>query len=232
MIARLLCTTGLLVLAGCPITTSTEPFGQACVVEASAELSCPLDYHCDGACLPILDYGSCDAPLYGGGLGATRNELLINGSDDVAAPNLELVGKVNGSVNVQADGIGDLRVGSLCALRRVQLVGGRVTIAESDLTSLDGLQSLTAIGAGLVIVDNPQLTSLAALSSVLSVGIFQDVTAIGDVNIVIANNANLSQAEADAFAAPFGSNVRVCGNGDGSVPCQQLGPLLSELIGR
>jgi hypothetical protein len=224
---------GLMALAaGCPIAAATEPFGQACSNDSAAALSCPLDYQCADVCVPVVDYGDCDAPLYGGGLGTTRNGLLINGADDLEAPNLELVGQVQGAVNIQADGVGTIRVGSLCGLRRLQLVGGRMTVAETDLVDLDGLQSLTAIGAGLVIVDNAQLTSLDGLRGLTQVGALADVVEVGDVNVVIANNPNLSQAAADAFAAQFQGNVRVCGNGDGSVPCDGLGPLLSELIGR
>jgi hypothetical protein len=224
----------LCVCMGCPIGGVGESFGRDCTINAAAPPSCPIDYVCQvDQCVPVSDDGACDVPNFGGGAPSTRNELLINGADDLELANLELVGQVNGSLNIQADGVGNvITLPTMCALRRVQHVGGRTTIAETSLNDLDGLQSLTAVGAGLVIADNDNLTSLAALSSLQSVGPLQGVeAAYANIRVVVVNNQNLAQTDAAALAERFGDDVLFCGNAGGPA-CNGLGPLLSELIGR
>jgi hypothetical protein len=48
-------------------------------------------------------------------------------------------------------------------------IEGSVSISGEDITSLDGLNSLTAIGGGLAILQNPVLNNLAGLDNIYSI---------------------------------------------------------------
>ena len=79
---------------------------------------------------------------------------------------------------------------------------------NATLTSID-MPVLTSVGAGLTIRENDALTSLEGLSSLTSVS----------VALWIQDNACLSQAEAEAFAAGVGESTEfVYGNG-ANYPC-------------
>jgi len=56
------------------------------------------------------------------------------------------------------------------AFRAYTSITGSLSIENSYLTSLEGLESLTKIGGGLIIHDNNSLTSLEGLNNIISVG--------------------------------------------------------------
>jgi hypothetical protein len=122
----------------------------------------------------------------------------------------------------------------VCALAGVQRVENTLVIADSNATTLDGLQTLTSAGAGIAIVNNAQLTSLAALSSLVAVGTHTS-SAIGaqDFQILIAANHALPASEVDALRArlPTSITVKSCGNegGGADTGCTALAPTLTDL---
>ena len=94
----------------------------------------------------------------------------------------------------------------LSLLKRVEEITSFMSISDTDgLTGLEGLESLTTIGGGLIIQDNDSLISLDALSSLSSVG--------GSLSII--NNDSLCQSFADVLISRVSAaNTYSYGNKD------------------
>lgn len=217
--------------------------GAPCVV---AEGSCDLEHVCRpdeagadvGVCIPVGSYGACDAdePVKHapGRRGEARvdDDITIDGPEDLAL--LEDLRAVTGLVRVFKQGAGDVVIGSLCAFRDLQQAGDGVGIGDSDITSLDGLQSLTSIGHGLVIFDNGELTNLDGLGNLvdLTPRPLRDFAAL---DLIIAGNGSLADEVVDAFVAGLeermGRELAVVACNNAGRPCEGTdAQLLSFLV--
>lgn len=182
-----------------------------------------------GLCAPVLSYGICDEadPVTHSpgreGTDEDREDVLVDEPADVEL--LDNVRSVTGLVRVFKQGGERVALDDLCGLKALQRTGGGMTVGNTDLTNLDGLQSLTSVGAGLVIVNNPGLTSLDALANMVDVGTrtIEVDNADTTFDVVIAANSDLPQEAVDAFVSGLEARsgktfaVVACGN-DGD-PC-------------
>lgn len=193
---------------GCPIGADLLPsMGAPC---RTPEALCDLEHVCrpndalpDGLCAPVMSYGKCDdvdgAPSHPPGrLGETKDagEVKIAAAADLEQ--LREVRLVTGSVEIFEEGPGDARVGSLCALRALQVVGDGFAIGDSDLVDLDGLQSLTSVQGGLAIFNNRELTSLSGLENLVEVT-GRQVETFANLQLIVAGNPALSEDEITAL---------------------------------
>jgi hypothetical protein len=204
-------------LAGCPLTGPRDDIGRACVVDGPP---CAPDHVCladdgaaEGRCAPILDYGGCDPATYPQQAGLVRAEGL-----DVDEPGefgfLRDVVRVEGDLFIDGPVVGaPLAVGTLCGLSGLQQVTGSLLIAQTDLVTLDGLQSLSFVGRGLGVAGNTRLEDLAGLANLVQVVALDDTR---DFEVVIAENRVLPrdalQAFKDALADRPSIRVHACGN--------------------
>jgi hypothetical protein len=200
------------VCAACEISID-DPlphFGAPCRVD---EGLCGVEYVCqpetpggvDGACVPVSSYGACDdidgAPRHPPGrLGEVKTASVIEITSAAQMDLIANVRKADGLVKVFEDGPGDADVGNLCKMRTLQRVGDGLGIGDSDITTLDGLQSLTSVDSGIAIFNNRQLTSVDALENVVQLGARQ-VSQFRRFQLVIANNPRLPQFDVDAVIA-------------------------------
>jgi hypothetical protein len=72
-------------------------------------------------------------------------------------------GAVTGAVDIRA-------AGALATMAGCTSVEGSLTVMDSSLTTLAGLESLTSVGGDLVILNNSALTNLDALHALTTVG--------------------------------------------------------------
>lgn len=214
-------------VGGCPAGVNRDGIGRPCVVEGPP---CPQDHVCeaadgtaDGLCAPIDDYGSCGSATYPLAPKTVRPESL-----DVDEPGelgfLRDVARVEGDLFLDGPfGRGTLQLGTLCDVSGLQQVTGSLLVAQTNLTTLDGLQSLSFVGAGVGIAGNPDLVDLDALGNLVRV-----VAPEGrSFEVVIANNGALDrealQRFLDVMAARPSIRVVACGNiraiGLGASPC-------------
>jgi hypothetical protein len=170
--------------------------------------------------VPVTSFGVCDdvagPPTHPAGqLGSTEDAAEVTIDDEADIDLLEGDRLVSGDVLVFQQGPGGADVGALCGLRDLQRVGGFAVI-DSDVLSLDGLQSLTSVGAGLVVTQNTELRSLAGLANLVDVGL-REVSGAGDLadfHVVIAGNQRVPDAEVEALRArlPADAQFVACGN--------------------
>ncbi len=207
-----------IVVAGCPVNELRDGIGATCSVDGPP---CARDHVCladdgvaDGLCAPIFDYGACTPPSYPQVLPQTfvPDDAVhdVDEADDLRK--VDDIARVEGSLFVDARAGNTLLVGDLCRLRGLQQVTGSLLIAQTDIESLDGLQGLASVGAGLGIAANRNLTDLKALENLVRVGFAPDRT----FSIVIADNVNLPEDAVaslrTALAARPSIVLHVCGN--------------------
>jgi hypothetical protein len=106
-----------------------------------------------------------------------------------------------------------LRLGDLCRVAGVQQVTGSLLVAQTDITSLDGLQGMGAVGAGVGIAANPNLTDLLGLINLMGV---TPPDAGQAFSVVIADNAALPaeaiRALREALSPRPDIQIFACGN--------------------
>jgi hypothetical protein len=208
----------LLGVGGCPLTGPRDGIGQPCVVDG--EVPCAPDHVCraadgalDGLCAPIVDYGrNCPPPTHSQRPGAIRSERL-EVDDPAALALLEDVVRVEGDLVLDGPFTGPLlAVDPLCGLSGLQQVTGTLLIAQTNLQTLDGLQSLSYVGGGIGIAGNPSLVDLSALANVIRVDVPDDAR----FSIVIAENRSLPREALrglkDALAERPSITIAACGN--------------------
>jgi hypothetical protein len=218
-------------------------FGAPCVV---AEGGCDIEHTCRpeapgaevGVCAPVASFGACDEAIRVSHPPGRRGQLKeatvieIDGPEDFAL--LEDVRAVTGQVRLFLPGAGDALVGDLCGLRTLQKTGDGLQVSDSDITSLDGLQSFTSATRGLAIFDNRELTDLDGLLNLVHVTP-REVSTFSRFDVLIAGNPSLGDAAVDAFVAALatrmgrGLDVIACNNGGRSCDAAQ-GQLVSFLI--
>jgi hypothetical protein len=190
----------LATLAGCPLTGTVDGIGATCTPAGDAP--CPLDHVCipdaddatTGLCAPVIDYGSCDAPTWPQRTTKTRDEGIdIDIVDEYAF--LTDVTRIVGDFGLVPETAGTTaQLGDLCPLAGLQQVTGSVLVKATDLATLDGLQSLSAVGNGVGIASNRNLVNLKGLYNLFSVDRPDD-----NFSIVLADNLALSNEEVVAL---------------------------------
>lgn len=229
----------LATLAGCPLTGPRDDIGRPCVVDGPP---CATDHVCladdgadEGRCAPIVDYGGCDPATYPQQAGLARAEGL-----DVDEPGelgfLRDVVRVEGDLFIDGPfAASPLAVGSLCGLSGLQQVTGSLLVAQTDLVTLDGLQSLSFVGRGLGVAGNARLEDLAGLANLVKVVALDDTR---DFEVVIAENRTLPRealrAFKDALADQPSIRVYACGNlaALGANDDPTCGPEINRLLRR
>ena len=204
-------------LTGCPIDALRDGIGAPCVIDGDA---CPTDHVChvdagatDGLCAPILDYGSsCDPPSYPQAIGKVRDETLdVDSVDDLSK--LRDVVRVEGDLFLDGAAGTVLRLEDVCSAAGVQQVTGSLVVAQTNLTTLDGLQGMGAVGAGVGIAANPNLVDLQGLINLMGV---RPPEAGPAFSIVIADNLTLPaeaiRALREALSDQRGIQIFACGN--------------------
>lgn len=226
-------------VAGCPISGPREGIGAVCV---PGDAVCPLDYYClpddveqtSGMCAPVLDYGSCDAPGWPIRVAEVRDETLeVDTVDDLDF--LLDVSRVEGDLIIAPSGAGQtLQLGALCDISGLQQVTGSLLVKNTDLTSLDGLQGLSSVGAGLGIAGNRLLTDIQGLTNLVSA----TARAGDDFNIVIADNATLPAAaivelrQAIQASGVTTARLYACGNARGGNDDPECTASVDDLLRR
>jgi hypothetical protein len=203
-------------LTGCPIDALRDGIGAPCVIDGDA---CPTDHVChvdvgetDGLCAPILDYGSCGPPSYPQAIGKVRAETLdIDAVDDFEK--LRDVVRVEGDLFLDGAAGTVLRLEDVCSAAGVQQVTGSLVVAQTNLTTLDGLQGMGAVGAGVGIAANPNLVDLQGLINLMGV---RPPEAGPAFSIVIADNLTLPaeaiRALREVLSDQRGIQIFACGN--------------------
>lgn len=144
-----------------------------------------VTYRCDEAVLVAIVDGRVTVP----------GDLDLPAQEDVDAQ--ACLGVVEGSLTISGT------AADLTPLAQLYRVGGTLDISASDTVTLDGLQTLGEVGAGIVIADNANLTAMAFLPY---------MSVFGDVEIR-NNDALPSLAGAEfigqcgncsAISSPFG----------------------------
>lgn len=237
---------GLCLLSGCPIGPA-DPlggFGAPCAV---SEGSCDLEHVChprepgapQGVCVPVQTFGACDAkdPVTHapGRQGDQKDVEVVSIESPEQTALLADVRAVTGRVQVFKQGQDDVKLGDLCSFRALQSVGEGLGIGDSDVTSLDGLQSITSAGGGLAIFDNPNLTNLDGLVHLAAITT-RDVGDNGRFDVLIAGNNALPPATVARFVSQLKERVGrdlvvvACNNG-GQLDCSATDrTLLTSLI--
>ena len=218
---------------GCPIGDPLPGIGANCEL---AKGSCDVEHVCipagpggaGGVCAPVLTFGLCDAktpvthPPGRAGKDKDSTEIEINGPEDLGL--LDDVRSVTGQVRVFKDGV---RVGldDVCGFRALQAVGDGLAIGDtSKIVALDGLQSMTSVQNGLAVVDNLKLTDLHGLDNL--VALTPRTFDSHAVDIVIATNPQLKDADVDAFLADLEARV---GRPLSTIACNNRGRLCSPV---
>lgn len=209
--AGAVCAAALLALAaaGCAIGADDllPAIGAPCQTSAalcSVEHVCrPGDSPPNGLCAPVGSYGACDEldgpPSHPPGrLGEIKDATEVKIASAADLEQLREVRMVTGSVEIFEVGPGNAEVGTLCALRDLQVVGNGLGIGDSDLIDLDGLQSLTSVTAGLAIFNNRELTSLQGLENLVEVT-GRALEGFQNVQLIIAGNPLLPEEEVTAL---------------------------------
>jgi hypothetical protein len=205
-------------LGGCPLTGVRDSIGLPCFVDG--ESPCGPDHICEaedgalgGVCAPIVDYGAtCDPPTYPQQPGAIRRESLdVGAQSDLGF--LDDVARIEGDLVIDGPfGAAPLAIGTLCGVAGLQQVTGSLFIAQTDLATLDGLQSLSFVGAGIGIAGNPALTDLMGLANLVR------AVPLGEArfSIVIAENRSLPREALrnlrEALADRPSISIAACGN--------------------
>lgn len=217
-------------------------FGARCVV---AEGSCDVEHVCRpeepgadvGTCVPVASYGACDAeePVrHRPGERAEAKvdvEITIDGPEDL--PLIENIRAVTGQVRVFKQGAGNAQIGSLCSFRDLQQAGDGLGIGDSDVTSLDGLQSFTSAQSGLAIFDNRRLEDLDGLANLVDITPRQ-LSDLASFDLVIAGNTALADDVVDAFVTALeervGRSLAVIACDNGGRACEGVQAQLVDLL--
>ncbi len=103
-------------------------------------------------------------------------------------------------------------VNNLQGLSNIEELGKNVFILDTQLTDLDGLQSLTKIGGSLYIEDNMNLASLVGFQNVSSIAenISSPVVGLG---ILIRNNPGLTSIQEFSGLIELRGGVLLSNNG-------------------
>jgi hypothetical protein len=212
----------LLAVGACPIGEFRDSIGTSCVVDEDV---CGTDYVCfinddaddNGLCAPVADYGACDEPTYPVGAGDVVSEddaVRVESSSDVET--------LNGAVRVEGNlliddprPVGTIDIGEdLCGLSGLQQVTGSLLISQTRLKTLDGLQGLSFVGAGIGVASNPELTDLMGLANLMRVRVPENSDS--GVTVVIADNDNLDNDAIAEFRAALEDRpsivIHACGN--------------------
>ena len=183
-----------------PEDDTLSGFGAPCSV---SEGLCSLDLVCvpkepgadTGVCAPLEDYGSCGkAEALPGRSGTVEGDVTIDEGAD--ATKMEGVRKVEGTLNVHSR-VRELDLGDTCAFQALQRVDDTFLFGNTDVASLDGLQSLTSVRNGIAIFGNGELESLDGLASLVDI----EPCTVGttSLQILIARNDKLPASAIDAF---------------------------------
>jgi len=224
-------------LGACGIDEVRDGIGAPCVPDGPP---CPRDHVCladDGAsaglCAPILTYGACLAPNYPQVAPETLAESI-----DVAEPgdltDLDGITRVEGDAFIDGQVGQTLAVADLCGLRGLQQVTGSLLIAQTDITTLDGLQGLSFVGAGIGVAANRNLVDLSGLVNLMRAGTAPD----RDFTIVIADNTTLPPEPIAALREALSGRpsivLKVCGNARalGQNDANICGPEVNALLRR
>lgn len=242
LVALLLASVSL--IAGCPISPNDAlpSLGDACVI---AEGHCGLEHVCrpsgagaaSGVCMPVTSYGApCDAlepvthpPGKKGEDDVDTVELTIDAPEDM--PLLDNVRSFVGQVRMQRQGL-PIQLGNLCGFRDVQRVGDGLGLGKSDVTDLNGLQSLTSVEGGLAIYSNPALASLAGLENLVDItsrtveGVAFDVVIVGNFTL---DDVVVEQFQA-ALEARVGRPLAVVACGNQGEPCGAQEQALAQAL--
>lgn len=237
---------GLFLLSGCPIGPA-DPlggFGAPCAVR---EGTCDLEHVCQpraagalqGVCIPVKTFGACDedepvthAP---GRQGEQEDVEILSIESAEQAALLDNVRAVTGRVQVFKQGQDNVKLGDLCSFRALQSVGDGLGIGDSDVTTLDGLQSFTSASGGVAIFDNTNLTNLDGLANLTAITT-REVGDNGRFDVLIAGNPALPPATVARFVSQLKERVGrdlvvvACNNG-GQLDCSATDrTLLTSLI--
>ena len=214
-------------IAGCAIADNRDGIGRSCTSDAA----CPLDHFClldgpvdagddagGGRCAPVLDYGGCDAPTWPVKGGPTlEGDQTVAGTADLVR--FDGATAVDGDLFIRREGLPRLvALGDLCGFAGLQRVGGTFVMRTTDATSLDGLQALSSVGGGIVIVDNADLVDVSALANLQ----FAPPPDDRDAAVLFARNVRLEPASVAALAAvlePMGIKIFECGNAGALTAC-------------
>ncbi len=196
-------------LGACPIGDD-DPLPSMGLPCSTREALCGVDMVCrpaalppDGACAPVMSYGSCDddagAPRHPPGrLGDIKDVDVLTVESAADLEQLREVRLVDGMLQIFEAGPGNADVGDLCPLRTLQLVTEGLGVGDSDLEDLDGLQSLTSVAGGVAVFNNRSLTSLRGLDNLVEVGP-RTVGSFASFHVIIAGNPLLPESEVSAF---------------------------------
>ena len=169
--------------------------------------------------------------------------VSIGGIGLQSTPQLSDVGALAGRTELpEGLSIGNAPlITDLSAFSALERVGG-VTISESALTSLDGLESLAVIEGGLVLTRNSALASIEALANVRAVeslivernGALPDLRGLENlrsvgINLRIRLNASLTNVDALAGVRRVEGSLLAVENNGALVRCGTgLGPVIAS----
>lgn len=221
--ARLVAVFSVTLSAACgiPQDDPLPGIGARCTV---GEGLCSLDLVCvpddpdsdSGVCAPVLDYGACPKPEHLPGRFGTVSDGDVLLDEAADASKLDGVRRVAGRLKVHTPG-SEIDLGTLCTFRALQRVDDGLVLGNTDVETLDGLNSLTSVKNGIAIFGNGDLTSLAGLVNLVDVEPCSVSTR--SVQIIIARNDALTKTTIDEFesalTARFGKEPQIirCENG-------------------
>lgn len=148
-----------------------------------------------------------------GGIHLEDNDLL----DDVSA--LAGIATCDGELLID----GNPSLASLSGLGFTK-VAGKLRIANTALTTLNGLENLERVGTDMKIADNANLTTLAALANLERIG----STSSASDALWITGNAALTELGLDAVASGWTDHLEV---GDNPLLCESLAEVLATDLG-
>jgi hypothetical protein len=226
-------------LASCAIADDDAVAGIGAPCEVSAGL-CPLDLVCmpdepgasAGVCAPLVDFGTCgETERLPGRFGTVESAIAIDEAADTTK--LKDVRLVEDRVTVH-NRVREVDLGDACAFRALQRVGDGFYFGNTDVTSLDGMQSLTSVKNAIAIFGNRELESLDGLASLVEIEPCTVDTR--SLQIVIANNDALPASAVTSFLeelkARFGKAPQAirCGNGPSSDEDPDCGALDAAVV--
>lgn len=209
-------------IASCAIADDDAVAGIGAPCQVNAGL-CPLDLVChpdepgatSGVCAPLVDFGTCGGTeRLPGRMGTVETAIAIDESADTSK--LLDVRLVEDRVTVY-NRVREVDLGDACTFRALQRVGDGFYFGNTDVTSLDGMQSLTSVKNAVAIFGNRELESLEGLASLVEI----EPCSVGtrSLQILIANNDALPASAVDAFLDSLETRLGKapqavrCGNG-------------------
>ena len=170
-------------------------------------------------------------------------DVMINSQADLeffqaVYPNCTVI---HGNLTIMGDSWYS-EIEDLSELENIESILGDLNINFNGLTSLEGLNNLTQIAGDLIIIDNPMLTSIEALSSLESINNHAiniqgntELTSLSGLeniapnsinNVVLESSQNLSTCNVlsiCSYLSFFGSNYSISGNATG---CNSQGEII------